>query len=241
MTGKTSVWPSLSDYIGCDHKPPIPSSCKITLTSITEITPFYQLNCWIQGRHGLFVFFIYKDKSHKHATVRRKLTEQTFYVKGHKPNQKPGGKKVFKTVFLETTGGFVISNFVETTSACWWQLLPFESRREPTVKWDFVNLSSYWRVCTYYDMGCLFPICSFAFTFANSIRQLIVTGVFVGSLWLSSSAWLEQAFKYCVFGLFFFYFPCSHEKIKLFHAESQQSLAYLKYFIHRELIMDDVL
>lgn len=188
-----------------------------------------------------FFFFIYKDKSHKHATVRRKLTEQTFYVKGHKPNQKPGEKKVFKTVFLETTGGFVISNFVETTSACWWQLLPFESRREPTVKWDFVNLSSYWRVCTYYDMGCLFPICSFAFTFANSIRQFIVTGVFVSSLWLSSSAWLEQAFKYCVFGLFFFYFPCSHEKIKLFHAESQQSLAYLKYFIHRELIMDDVL
>lgn len=136
--------------------------------------------------------------------MRRKLTEQTFYVKGHKPNQKPGEKKVFKTVFLETTGGFVISNFVETTSACWWQLLPFESRREPTVKWDFVNLSSYWRVCTYYDMGCLFPICSFAFTFANSIRQLSVTGVFVSSLWLSSSAWLEQAFKYCVFGLFFF-------------------------------------
>lgn len=42
----------------------------------------------------------------------------------------------------------------------------------------FLILSSYWRVCTYYNMGYLFPICSFASSSANSIGQLIVTEAF---------------------------------------------------------------
>ncbi len=147
-------------------------------------TSFYQLDCLIRGQP------LCKDKSHKHAAVKRKLTEQTKCLYEGTRTGPKAWEKVFKTLFLETRliAGFVISR-LRLLQCVGGKLLPFEPRQEPTFKRDFVSLSSYWRVCTYCDTGCLLPICSFAFTFANSIEQLIVTGVFVSSLW-SSSAWL---------------------------------------------------
>lgn len=58
-------------------------------------------------------------------------------MKGHKLGKKKPDKSCIKKYRWQAVLSPVC--FVETTSVCWWKL-PFESRQEPTVKQDFVNL-----------------------------------------------------------------------------------------------------
>lgn len=110
MTGKKkSVWPSLPDYIGYNHKPPVPShpksACKIT--SPTEIyrLVFASLTTW-PG------FYVKINKSQDHATVKRK---QTFMWR-----DTTWTKSLTKKSVCRSIGGFVISDSVLAKLATIW-------------------------------------------------------------------------------------------------------------------------
>lgn len=126
-----------------------------------------------------------KDKSHEHATVKRKLTAQTFIWRDTNWTKKPDKKSLKQT---RIKAGFVISSFVETTSVCMWKishLNPDNSQLVNGTWWIYLHIEE----SVYMIWKVYFLFAHFSFTLADGIKHLIVTGVFVSSLWVSSSAW----------------------------------------------------